>query len=182
MTPTQDCMATEANMMMVCFCKKSKACVDGYSKKDVLNGLNVMLHYIDEKDNIARVTPQEIKAAEERGRQEGLKNFHKEHIEELKQESKEFRYFWSPCEGCPEGHSSFWKTIIESKQWEEWIKSEEGRNFDTSESQECGWFSKNHFTAFIERIEKQAEERGYQRARNTITTCPYQIKNENIVP
>lgn len=58
---------------------------------------------------------------------------------------------WShPCLGCPEGHSSFWKTITESPQWEEWSKSQDiNTKYDMAEVEECGWISQEHFQAFL---------------------------------
>ena len=31
-------------------------------------------------------------------------------------------YYNCPCKGCPEGHASMWKSIVESPQWKEWEK------------------------------------------------------------
>lgn len=65
--------------------------------------------------------------------------------------------YWSPCDGCKNGHPSFWKTIVESPQWEVWEKEVDRRlhtptmegAFDVDESRECGWFSPEHFQAFL---------------------------------
>ena len=58
--------------------------------------------------------------------------------------------YWQPCEGCPNGHNSFWKTIVESKEWKEWEKVAYENGFDWSESTECGWLSPQHFQAFLD--------------------------------
>ena len=79
-----------------------------------------------------------------------------------------YRYF-EQCGGCPEGHSSFWKTFIESPQWLEWEKeqskrfSESAGNpaikcFDYDESRECGWISQKHFQEFLNFVTAQQWE------------------------
>ena len=54
-------------------------------------------------------------------------------------------YYNSPCPGCPEGHESFWKTIIESDEWKEWSKI--GQR-DFPECEELGIMSKGHWEEF----------------------------------
>ena len=62
-------------------------------------------------------------------------------------------------------HDSFWKTVVQSPQWEAWCK-EVSRRFqeqkdlpivsgvyDVDECAECGWISKEHFQDFIKFIE-----------------------------
>ena len=58
--------------------------------------------------------------------------------------------YWEPCRGCTDGHPSFWKTIVESKEWKAWEKVANEKGFDYDESRECGWFSPSHFKAFLE--------------------------------
>jgi hypothetical protein len=62
--------------------------------------------------------------------------------------------YWSPCSGCPDGHASFWKTIVESNEWREWEKIAYKKGFDSDESRECGLFSPRHFQAFIKFLRK----------------------------
>ena len=68
----------------------------------------------------------------------------------------------SDCAGCPEGHSSFWKTIVESEEWQKWEKEqnrlfssrEMEKCFDYDESRETGWLGKEHWRSFVEFIRK----------------------------
>ena len=62
-------------------------------------------------------------------------------------------YYNSPCSGCKGGHSSFWKTIIESPEWEEWEASRPP--YDFSECEELGIMGKKHFNDFIKFIRKE---------------------------
>ncbi len=55
----------------------------------------------------------------------------------------------APCPGCPEGHPSFYKTIVESKEWQAWEKVANEQGFDYDESRECGYFSTKHWQAFL---------------------------------
>jgi hypothetical protein len=80
---------------------------------------------------------------------------------------KETSYkYWEKCSGCPEGHPSFWKTIVESPQWKEWYKENSrrmhlepiGQCFDVDECQECGWFSQHHFQEFMDFTTFQTRE------------------------
>lgn len=79
--------------------------------------------------------------------------------------------YWKPCGGCPNGHSSFWKTVIESPQWERWSKENDSRFskfarkekiiknkpfFDVLECESCGIVSAKHFQEFM----KFTTERG----------------------
>src|SRR3990167_3537915 len=59
------------------------------------------------------------------------------------------KYYNDQCEGCPEGHASFWKTIIESPEWKEWIKIAE---YDIPECEELGIISKEHWEDFLKFI------------------------------
>lgn len=70
--------------------------------------------------------------------------------------------YWSPCDGCSAGHSSFWRTVITSEYWQGWIEENEVRRhmrpmgdcYDIDECMECGWISAKHFDAFIKYIIK----------------------------
>ena len=78
-----------------------------------------------------------------------------------------YRYF-EQCGGCPEGHSSFWKTVIESPQWAKWEKEQVNRfhkteipgldRFDYDESRECGWISQKRFQEFLKFVTAQQDE------------------------
>ena len=60
--------------------------------------------------------------------------------------------FWycTPCAGCPDGHPSFWKSVIESPQWAAWKKRAEARQvWDFAECEELGVCSAAHFQAFL---------------------------------
>jgi hypothetical protein len=78
--------------------------------------------------------------------------------------------YFEECAGCPEGHSSFWKTIVESPQWQAWGKKiaenfhealekdryhenpEVWKNadiWDWDECTECGFISQKHFQSFL---------------------------------
>lgn len=81
------------------------------------------------------------------------------------QEAEEHAYN-SPCNGCSEGHPSFWKTIVESGAWSKWEKEVAWRlskgelegAFDVDESRECGWFSPEHFREFLKFISQEGRE------------------------
>lgn len=72
------------------------------------------------------------------------------------------RYYYNcPCRGCPEGHPSFWKTIIESEEWKKWkeynFKTSSHGNYDFSEDEELGILGKEHwkeFCKFINQLKK----------------------------
>ena len=62
-------------------------------------------------------------------------------------------YYCVPCNGCPEGHSSMWKTVIESPQWKLWQKEQQKNPlYDMSECEELGIMSKKHFQDFLKFI------------------------------
>lgn len=67
-------------------------------------------------------------------------------------------YYCQKCEGCPDGHSSFWKTIIESKEWEEWkkynFKISPYGNWDFSACEETGIMSKEQWKALVEWLKR----------------------------
>ena len=66
----------------------------------------------------------------------------------MEQNEETYKY-WEPCVGCPDGHWSFWKTIVESPQWAAWEKVANQEGYDHDECRECGWFSPGHFRAFL---------------------------------
>ena len=68
------------------------------------------------------------------------------------EEQAEKDRWWTPCSGCKDGHPSFWKTVVESKEWQDWEKVANKKGFDCDESRECGWFSPQHFRAFLDSI------------------------------
>lgn len=55
------------------------------------------------------------------------------------------------CEGCGI-HTTFWSTVVRSKEWEAWEKVAEKQGFDVHESAETGAFSHNHWDAFVKFI------------------------------
>ena len=60
------------------------------------------------------------------------------------------------CEGCEGGHSSFWKTVIESPQWTLWRKEQYRHpSRDMSEVEECGIISPEHFQEFLDFVLKK---------------------------
>ena len=62
-------------------------------------------------------------------------------------------YYHQPCIGCKNGHSSFWRTIIESREWKKWkkynFKKSLSGNWDFSENEELGILSEGHWKAFV---------------------------------
>lgn len=56
---------------------------------------------------------------------------------------------------CSDGfHNSFWKTVVESPQWELWCKENYRRpQYDVDECGGLGWISQEHFQDFIRFIE-----------------------------
>ena len=71
--------------------------------------------------------------------------------------------YWSPCVGCKDGHSSFWRTITNSKEWLAWEKENSkrmnakpmGNCFDVDECREVGIMSKEHWAEFIKFVSKK---------------------------
>jgi len=49
---------------------------------------------------------------------------------------------------------TFYRTVVNSEEWQEWEKIAYKKGFDWSESTECGWLSDKHFSAFIRWIKK----------------------------
>jgi len=62
---------------------------------------------------------------------------------------------------CGDGfHSSFWKTVIESPQWQLWKKvMEKGEvpERDMPEVEECGWISPEHFQDFLKFVKSKSK-------------------------
>ena len=59
-------------------------------------------------------------------------------------------WYWQPCSGCKDGHSSFWKIVIESPQWKEWQKEQrKNPTRDMPEVEELGNISPGHFQEFL---------------------------------
>ena len=79
----------------------------------------------------------------------------KKHIKPCSCETCEkARYVWA-CGWCG-FHPSFWKTIVESKEWKLWYEEQKRRLsadgeklFDVDASQECGFMSPEHFKEFL---------------------------------
>jgi hypothetical protein len=89
--------------------------------------------------------------------EEGIKCF--EHQKATEERVKKERWI-GKCSGCSDGHPSFWKTIVESKEWKDWEKEQiENPQFDIDESRVCGWLGEKHRNAFFNFICKSAEER-----------------------
>jgi hypothetical protein len=60
-----------------------------------------------------------------------------------------------PCTGCG-GHSSFWKTVIESPQWAKWKKYAQPKMlYDFDECEELGILSPGHFNTFIKFLKRK---------------------------
>ena len=78
--------------------------------------------------------------------------------EAIKENYDEFlRYYYNaPCSGCPEGHASFHKTIIESPEWKAWSKV---AHYDIAECECLGICSEVHWRDFVKFI-TQAQRRG----------------------
>jgi len=86
----------------------------------------------------------------ERHQQEVYGTAHSEGIWQVGKVLQELKNdYHSDCEGCPDGHSSFYKTIVESDEWAAWEKVAHEHGFDVPESQECGWLSPEHWQAFL---------------------------------
>ena len=67
-------------------------------------------------------------------------------------------YYHQECGGCPEGHSSFWRTVIKSPEWEKWkewnYKKSPHGNWDFAENEELGILSPQHWKEFVKFIKK----------------------------
>lgn len=78
-------------------------------------------------------------------------------------------YYYQDCLGCPEGHSSFWRTIIMSDEWKLWQKEQSRRMsllcknklpkklgvYDMPECEEGGIMSLGHWKDFIKFLNKK---------------------------
>ena len=71
-------------------------------------------------------------------------------------------YYFQPCSGCKEGHSSFWRTVTLSPQWARWQVEQTKRFhnwkkikkpcYDMDEVCELGVISQGHFQEFLKFI------------------------------
>jgi len=70
--------------------------------------------------------------------------------------------YWRTCKSCPEGHSSFHKTVVESPQWRAWDEyayNEKRMLYDLPEVEETGFISAKHFEDFIKFVIKKYNEK-----------------------
>jgi hypothetical protein len=68
--------------------------------------------------------------------------------------------YLTPCSGCfaQGGHPSFWKTVIESPQWDKWKKyAWKKMLYDFPEVEELGCISPKHFQEFIAFVIKKSQ-------------------------
>ena len=71
----------------------------------------------------------------------------------FKQQKEKARKVASQLLANSQHNESFYKTIITSSQWNDWVKLQEYEiEFDVHESIECGVISNNHWQAFLEFI------------------------------
>lgn len=104
---------------------------------------------------------------------EDLENFISQELKVQEERLEKERYL-QPCGGCPEGHNSYWKSVVESLQWEGWQKEQMRRwgewrksgdknlpygIWDIDESQECGSISQEHFQDFLKWLNQSQAER-----------------------
>jgi hypothetical protein len=52
-------------------------------------------------------------------------------------------------EPTKDGHPSYYRTVVDTEEWQLWGKVAHEFGFDWHESVECGWLSPKHFTAFL---------------------------------
>ena len=64
-------------------------------------------------------------------------------------------YYNAPCSGCPEGHSSFWRTICKSPEWKAWKATHP--HYDFPECEELGIMSATHWIDFIAFVKNEVE-------------------------
>lgn len=84
-----------------------------------------------------------------RGFEDLLKIRDKE-IVELKKQAVDLKRGWHyPCDGCEDGHPSFWKTITESPQWKDWEKGAWEAGYDYDECEQGGMIGKEHLQSFL---------------------------------
>jgi len=68
-------------------------------------------------------------------------------------------YYLQECPGCPKGHSSFWRTIIKSQEWQAWKKYAEPKLlYDFSEVEELGILGQKHFQDFLKFTIKESKK------------------------
>ena len=65
-------------------------------------------------------------------------------------------YYCQPCSACG-GHNSFWKTIIESREWQLW-KEDQDNKWDFAECEELGIISTKHWEEFLKFITKTSKK------------------------
>ena len=72
-------------------------------------------------------------------------------ISQIKKHFDEFLSFYynAPCSGCPKGHSSFWRAVIESPEWKAWKKV---GHYDFAECEALGICSSSHWKDFVKFI------------------------------
>ena len=63
-------------------------------------------------------------------------------------------YYCQSCPGCPDGHNSHWKTVIESPQWKSWKAT--NPPYDFAENEELGIMSTGHFQDFLKFVVSEA--------------------------
>lgn len=82
---------------------------------------------------------------------------------------EEHTCYFVKCSGCPDGHSSFHKTVIESPQWKLWQEEQEklmvkhykkkskiyAGLYDIAECMERGLISQEHFQKFLRFIKNK---------------------------
>lgn len=78
--------------------------------------------------------------------------------EAIKENYDEFLryYFNAPCSGCPEGHSSFWRTITRSPEWKAWTDTDP--HYDIPECEELGIMGEQHWKDFVKFITQAHKE------------------------
>lgn len=111
---------------------------------DYVNALDLKTELIRKACNID-LDKVEIINTEKAERCPVTKDFIQEHYDEF------LGYYYNlPCDGCKDGHPSFWKTIVESDEWKAWEASRP--SYDFAECEELGIMGKEHFKAFIDFI------------------------------
>ena len=91
---------------------------------------------------------------------------------------------------CSDGnHSSFWKSCVESPEWQLWyaevirrMSSGKGKNYDVDECQEVGWISADHFASFMEYICEQAVQKERERIRKAVERADLIVNDKTISP
>jgi len=52
-------------------------------------------------------------------------------------------------------NTTFYRAVVDSKEWQDWEEYAYKKGFDWSESTESGWLSKEHFSAFLKWYKKR---------------------------